>query len=72
MLGWLIIPPLAVGNALFFINVSRDENPQIDNMFKGFDSFGASIGAHWLRALIIIAGYFLFIIPDLNNLFRRN
>tara|TARA_B100000427_G_scaffold229622_1_gene192840 strand:- start:1427 stop:2083 length:657 start_codon:yes stop_codon:yes gene_type:complete len=63
--GWLVLAPLHVGTALFFINVSRDENPKIDNMFKGFDSFGASIGAFWLSGLIIIAGYLLFIIPGI-------
>tara|TARA_Y100000739_G_scaffold211488_1_gene202832 strand:+ start:839 stop:1501 length:663 start_codon:yes stop_codon:yes gene_type:complete len=65
LLSWLVMAPLTVGNALFFINVSRDENPQIDNMFKGFDSFGASIGAYWLTVLIIIAGYLLLIIPGI-------
>ena len=40
----LISAPLAVGFALFWINVSRKSNPQINDMFKGFDSYGAALG----------------------------
>ena len=61
----LISAPLAVGSALFFINVSRKSNPKIEDMFKGFNSYGAALGATLLVALIVIGGMFLLIIPGI-------
>ena len=61
----LISAPLAVGISLFFINVSRKSNPQIDNMFKGFNSYGAALGANLLVGLIVFGGILLLIIPGI-------
>ena len=61
--GILIAAPLYIGSALFFINVSRKSNPQIEDMFKGFNSYGASLGANLLVGLIVVGGMFLLIIP---------
>ena len=64
-LGILITAPLNVGLAFFFINVSRKTNPQINDMFKGFNSYGAALGANLLVGLIVIGGMLLFIIPGI-------
>jgi serine/threonine protein kinase len=61
----LVSAPLAVGSALFFINVSRKSNPQIEDMFKGFNSYGASLGSSLLVGLIVFGGMILLIIPGI-------
>ena len=63
--AWVIIGGvLSLGQAIFWLNVSRNNNPQIDDLFKGFNSsFGASLAAFWLMFLIICAGMILLIIP---------
>jgi uncharacterized membrane protein len=64
-LGIFITAPLNVGLALFFINVSRKSNPQINDMFKGFNSYGAALGANLLVSLIVLGGMLLLIVPGI-------
>jgi len=63
--GVLIAAPLYIGSALFFINVSRKSNPQIEDLFKGFNSYGASLGSNLLVGLIVVGGIILLIIPGI-------
>jgi len=63
--GIFLIAPLYVGSALFFINVSRKSNPQIEDLFKGFNSYGASLGSNLLVGLIVVGGIILLIIPGI-------
>jgi len=63
--GIFLAAPLYVGSALFFINVSRKSNPQIGDMFKGFNSYGSALGANLLIVLIVIGGILLLIIPGI-------
>jgi len=63
--GVLIAAPLYIGSALFFVNVSRKSNPQIEDMFKGFNSYGAALGANLLVLLIVFGGMILLIIPGI-------
>jgi uncharacterized membrane protein len=63
--GIFLIAPLYVGSALFFINVSRKSNPQIEDLFKGFNSYGASLGSNLLVGLIVVGGMILLIIPGI-------
>ena len=63
--GVFIAAPLYIGGALFFINVSRKSNPQIEDMFKGFNSYGAALGSTLLVGLIVVGGMILLIIPGI-------
>lgn len=65
ILDILISAPLSVGSALFWLNLSRKSNPDINNMFKGFESYGAALGSNLLAFLIIIGGTLLLIIPGI-------
>ncbi len=56
---------LAVGQAIFWTNVSKKNNPQIEDIFKGFNSFLNSLLAFWLQFAIIIFGVCLFVIPGI-------
>ena len=61
----LITCPLAVGQYRFWLNISRRTNPQIDDLFKGFNSYGTALGANLLVGLIVFGGMLLLIIPGI-------
>ncbi len=63
--SFIIGGALGVGQSIFWLNVSRNNNPEIGDLFKGFDSFASSLGAFWLTMLIVLAGMILFIIPGI-------
>lgn len=60
-----ITAPLAVGQYRFWLNISRRTNPLIDDLFKGFNSYGTALGANLLVGLIVAGGMLLFIIPGI-------
>lgn len=57
--------PLALGMAIYFIRISRDENVEINNLFDGFKKFGNALGAYVLMLLIICIGFILLIVPGI-------
>ncbi len=61
----LIIGPLTLGLAIFSLNISRDNNPQTDQLFAGFQNFGNSIVAYFLMGLFIVLWTLLLIIPGI-------
>jgi uncharacterized membrane protein len=63
--GIFLLAPFYIGSALFFINVSRKSNPQINDLFKGFNSYAAALGANLLVGLIVFGGIILLIIPGI-------
>ena len=48
LLTFVIGGALSVGQSIFYLNVSRRNNPQIEDLFKGFNSFVTSFLAFWL------------------------
>ena len=61
----LISAPLSVGQYRFWLNISRRTNPQINDLFKGFNSYASALGANLLVGLIVVGGMLLFIIPGI-------
>ena len=61
----LILAPLAVGQYRFWLNISRRTNPQINDLFKGFNSYASALGANLLVGLIVVGGMLLLIIPGI-------
>ena len=61
----LISAPLAVGQYRFWLNISRRKNPQINDLFKGFNSYASALGANLLVGLIVVGGMLLLIIPGI-------
>ena len=61
----LISAPLAVGQYRFWLNISRRTNPQINDLFKGFNSYASALGANLLVGLIVVGGMLLLIIPGI-------
>lgn len=62
---FIITPPLLLGFSLFWISFSRNQNPNLDQVFKGFDEWWRSVKAYILRAVFILLWTFVFIIPGI-------
>lgn len=62
----IFAPPLAIGMTIFFLNISRDNNPEIDNLFIPFKtSWVNSILAYLMMGILICVGFILLIIPGI-------
>ena len=65
LLTIIISGPLTLGVAIFSLNISRDRNPQLEQLFDGFKNFGTSIGAYLLIVLFVLLWCLLLIIPGI-------
>lgn len=59
----LIGGPMALGLALFYMNLVRENGPDMNNLFEGFQHFGSSLGLYILQMILFFIGFILFIIP---------
>ncbi len=63
-LGSLLIGgPMALGLAYFTLNISRDRNPELGNIFEGFKHFGTAFVTYLLMGLGVLCAMILLIIP---------
>lgn len=53
----------SLGASIFTLNFVRAAGPDIGQLFKGFERYGASLGAYLLIGLITGLGYLLLIVP---------
>ena len=80
LVGWLTVgedwganltslifaPPLAIGMTIFSLNISRDNNPEIDNLFIPFKtSWVNAILAYIMMSVLVVVGFLLLIIPGI-------
>ena len=80
LVGWLTVgedwganltslifaPPLAIGMTIFSLNISRDTNPEIDNLFIPFKtSWVNAILAYFMMGVLVAVGFILLIIPGI-------
>ena len=56
---------LAVGAAIFNLNISRKTNPKIGNLFEGFNSFVSSLVAFFITGIVVLLGICLLVIPGI-------
>lgn len=61
----IVAGPLSLGYAIFTLNIVRKKNPDISNLFDGFNLFGKALGLYFLKGLIVFFGLILFIIPGI-------
>ncbi|XOF32512.1 MAG: DUF975 family protein [Candidatus Electrothrix sp. YB6] len=61
----IIAGPMSLGMTIFFLSISREQNPEISQLFDGFKNFGTSIAAYYLMILFLCLWYFLLIIPGI-------
>lgn len=57
--------PLTLGAAIFSLNLSRNKEIKIEQIFQGFNRFEVSLVAYLLMILYIILWTLLFIIPGI-------
>jgi uncharacterized membrane protein len=59
-------PPLAIGMTIFSLNIYRDNNPEIDNLFIPFKTnWVNSILAYFMMGALVFVGFILLIIPGI-------
>ncbi len=61
----LVGGPLALGFALFILSVSRGQEAEIEQLFKGFERFAVALVAMLLMMLLIGLGMLLLIVPGI-------
>ena len=61
----LISGPLSLGITKFTINISRNQEERIEQLFEGFSNFGTSTGAYLLTVLFTLLWTLLLIIPGI-------
>tara|TARA_B110000238_G_scaffold100633_1_gene109669 strand:- start:401 stop:982 length:582 start_codon:yes stop_codon:yes gene_type:complete len=60
-----ICGPMALGIAIFSINISRNQDARLEQIFQGFNNFSTSLGAYLLMLLFIFLWTLLLIIPGI-------
>ncbi|MGI6573647.1 MAG: DUF975 family protein [Fermentimonas sp.] len=61
----LVGGPLALGLALFVLSVSRGQEAEIEQLFKGFERFAVAFVAMLLITLFVSLGFMLLIVPGI-------
>jgi len=57
--------PFLLGITIFSLNISRNNDPKLEQLFHGFRNFGTSIGAYLLMVLFIFLWTLLLIVPGI-------
>lgn len=57
--------PFALGLAIFFLNISRSQDPRLEQIFQGFQNFGNAVGAYLLMLIFVILWMLLLIFPGI-------
>ena len=55
--------PLALGFAMFSLNIARNKDAELSNLFDGFSHFVTALVANILMGIAIVIGFILLIIP---------
>jgi uncharacterized membrane protein len=61
----IIAGPMYAGLVVFFLAVSRKQNPQIPQLFEGFKKFWVALGAYLLSTIFVILWSLLLIVPGI-------
>jgi uncharacterized membrane protein len=65
LLGLIISGPMAVGFAIFSLNIARGEEAKLEQIFDGFKNFGNTVGAYILMVIFIMLWMLLLIVPGI-------
>jgi uncharacterized membrane protein len=57
--------PMVLGIAIFSINISRNQDARLEQIFQGFNNFNTSLGAYLLMLLFTLLWTLLLIIPGI-------
>lgn len=65
IISFLIAGPLSLGLVIFFLKLSRNQNPKWDEIFKGFESFSVAFVAYLLTIVFTLLWALLLIVPGI-------
>lgn len=65
LISLIIAGPMALGIVTFSLALSRNQDARSEQIFKGFNNFGTSLGAYFLMLLFVILWMLLLIIPGI-------
>lgn len=65
LLSLLITGPFVLGLTLFSINLSRDQDARLEQIFLGFNNFGNALAAYLLMVIFVLLWMLLFIVPGI-------
>lgn len=65
LLSLLIAGPMAAGVSIFALALSRNQSPNLGQIFGGFYNFGNTLGAYLLMLLFTILWMLLLIVPGI-------
>lgn len=60
-----ITAPLTLGFAILFLNVARDNQPEVGQLFAGFSNYWPSLGVYFLTTIFVFLWMLLLIIPGI-------
>jgi uncharacterized membrane protein len=61
----IVSGPLSLGMAGYFLNLSRNQAIDTNNLFDGFKNFANALVAYLLMLLIVLVGILLLIVPGI-------
>lgn len=65
LISMLIAGPMAIGVAIFSLNLSRNQDARLEQIFMGFKNFANALGAYVLMLIFITLWSLLLIIPGI-------
>ncbi len=65
LISLIITGPLLVGVNIFFLNIYRDHQAGVENLFEGFQNFMNAFAAYLLMLVFIILWALLLIVPGI-------
>lgn len=68
--SFLVSGPFTVGYTMFCVNLFRNKEIEIAQVFYGFERFGKAIGLYFMMCLFIFLWALLFIIPGIIAAYR--
>jgi len=61
----IITGPFALGLTIFSLSISRNQDTQMEQIFKGFENFGTALSTYLLMLLFTLLWMLLLIIPGI-------
>lgn len=63
--GLVIAGPMALGLAIFYLNIAKNKDARIEHIFDGFKNFGTSFAAAIFSTIFIILWSLLLVVPGI-------
>lgn len=63
VVGLIIGGPFALGLTIFSLSISRNQNAELNQIFKGFENFGTALAANLLMGIFTLLWMLLLIVP---------